>query len=208
VPSPTAWSTEFSKPEASEVISVLGAWIYVFKLPITNQDLETTKETMKAIQAVIEKATGYGWDGTLLAVGMPQSITPRLTMEFEEWDDICREYGFEYIDATAKGRNEFGEPVGLERLKEAVETTEWENGDDALGLKNLDEEDGLGGGEWGDFSREEEDMGVELLGLKSAIHAGEEGEEEDEAVLVEEMGKLMGKLQAIKGTLQLVQTLK
>jgi hypothetical protein len=163
--------------------------------------LDTIKETMKSIQTVIEKATGYGWDGTLLAVGMPQSITPRLQMGFEEWDDICRGFGFEYIDGGAKGKNEYGEPVGLERLKEAIETTEWESGDgDLADLEDLDEEGLEEIGEWGDFSKEEEEMGVELLGLKSAIHAGEDGEEEeDEAALVEEMSKLMGRLQAIKG---------
>jgi hypothetical protein len=200
IPTPSEWSTEFSKPEAREVISCLGAWIYVFKHPVTTEDLETVKETMKAIKKVIEKATGYEWEGTLLAVGMQQSITPRLQMPFDEWDELCRDFGFEYIDATAKGRNEFGEPVGIPRLKEALETTEWDNGDDELGLEDLDEGDGLGDdGEWGDFAREEEEMGVELLGLKSAIHAAEGEEDEDEAVLVEEMGKLMGRLQAIKG---------
>jgi hypothetical protein len=199
--SPAAWSAEFSKPEAREVISVLGSWIYAFRLPVANEDLETIKETMKSIQAVIERATGYGWDGTLLAVGMPQGTTPRLQMTFEEWDDVCREYNFEYIDAIAKGRNEFDEPVGLERLKEAIETTEWESGhgdlDDLLDERG---DEGLGeSGDWGDFSKEEEEMGVELLGLKSAICAGEGEEDEDEAVLVEEMGRLMGRLQAIKG---------
>jgi hypothetical protein len=199
ITSPAEWATEFSKPEAREVISALGAWIYVFRLPVVNDDLETIKDTMKSIQSVIEKATGYGWDGTLLAAGMPQSTTPRLQMDFEEWDDICRVFGFEYIDTGAKGKNEYEEPVGLERLKEAIETTEWESGDgDLADLEDLDEDDLEDTSEWGDFSKEEEEMGVELLGLKSAIHAGE-GEEEDEAVLVEEMGKLMGRLQAIKG---------
>jgi hypothetical protein len=210
IPSPAAWSTEFSKPEAREVISVLGAWIYAFRLPVAKEDLETTREMMKSIQAVIEKAAGYGWDGTLLAVGMPQSTTPRLQMTFEEWDDVCGEYNFEYIDASAKGRNEFGEPVGLERLKEAIETTEWESGDGDLD-DLLDEggEEGLGeSDDWGDFSKEEEEMGVELLGLKSAIRAGEGEEDEDEAVLVEEMGKLMGRLQAIKGMLRFLFHLK
>jgi hypothetical protein len=205
ITSPAAWATEFNKPEAREVITVLGAWIYVFRLPITKNDLDTIKETMKAIQSAIEKATGYGWDGSLLAVGMSQSTTPRLQMEFDEWDDMCRAFGFEYIDASAKGKNEFGEPVGLERLKEAVETTEWESGDgDIADLENLDEEDLEDIGAWGDFSKEEEEMGVELLGLKSAIRAGDD-EEEDEAVLVEEMSKLMGRLQAIKGMLFIVR---
>lgn len=48
------------------------------------------------------------WDGTFLAVSMPQSVTPYLEIPFEEWDDLAREFGAEYIDSEAKGRNEFG----------------------------------------------------------------------------------------------------
>jgi len=34
-----AWQTEFTKPEAKEVVTVLGAWIYCFRKPIEKQDL-------------------------------------------------------------------------------------------------------------------------------------------------------------------------
>lgn len=47
-------------------------------------------------------------DNIFLAVAMPQSITPYIQKDFEEWEDIMREYGAEYIDFEMKGRNEFG----------------------------------------------------------------------------------------------------
>ena len=39
---------------------------------------------------------------------MPQSTTPYLEKSFEEWEELCMEFGFEYVDAEAKGRNDFG----------------------------------------------------------------------------------------------------
>ena len=66
------------------------------------------KKSIKAVEQVIRKAMGYEWDGICLAVAMPQSTTPCLQKTADEWEDICREYGFEYIDSEAKGRNEYG----------------------------------------------------------------------------------------------------
>ncbi|KAF2667120.1 hypothetical protein BT63DRAFT_329909 [Microthyrium microscopicum] len=193
------WTTEFSKTEAREVITSLGAWIYCFRRPVTQEDFESVKATIKAIQTVIEKAAGYGWDGTCLAVVTPQSITPYLDKPYDEWDDVCREFGFEYIDSEAKGRNEFGEPAGVERLQEAIEATDW-NGDDDLDFGDFDDPD-----EEIDFSStfaaEEAEMGSELLGLKSSIaHGGDGGQLEDEELQVEGLEKMMSQLQAIKDT--------
>jgi hypothetical protein len=63
---------------------------------------------MKAISKVIENACGHSWDGTCLAVAMPQGVTPHLEKDFEEWEEACRGHGFEYIDSEVKGKNEFG----------------------------------------------------------------------------------------------------
>lgn len=56
-----------------------------------------------------------------------------------------------------------------------------------------------GEGEWGAFSVEEAEMNMELLGMKTAVNGGDAGDEEDEALQVEELERMMGKLQAIKG---------
>lgn len=56
----------------------------------------------------MKKGCGYGWDGVCLAVAMPQSVTPHLPLGMEEGEELCRVAGFEYVEAEAKGRNEYG----------------------------------------------------------------------------------------------------
>lgn len=34
-----AWQTEFTKPEAKEVVGALGAWVYCFRKPLKQEDL-------------------------------------------------------------------------------------------------------------------------------------------------------------------------
>jgi len=132
---------------------------------------------------------------------MPQSTIPYLQLSCDDWEDTCRESGFEYIDAEAKGRNEFGEPVGIERLKEALETTEWDAADGDFGtLSDGDSQDRSAGAEseeWTSFAAEESEMNSELLGMKSALDSGET--HEIEAAQVEELERMMTKLWAIKG---------
>lgn len=63
---------------------------------------------MEAVQEVVREGCGFAWDGVCLAVGMPQSVVPCLERGFEEWEDLCREFGFEFVDFEGVGRNEFG----------------------------------------------------------------------------------------------------
>lgn len=194
----TTWDAEFAKEEAKEVIQAVGAWIYVFRKPVTHDDLANIKATIEAIKAVIEKACGDYWDGTCLAIGTKQSTTTSLRLEGEEWEDFCQEQRFEYIDAEAKGRNEYGEPVGMERMKEALETTEWK-GDAELEFDDFEDIDDFGdGADWDGLAGEQAEMNIELLGMKTALGEGsfQAGEEEEQ---VEEMGRMMSRLMAIKG---------
>jgi hypothetical protein len=194
----STWQTEFSKDEAKEVIEAVGAWIYIFRKPVTENDLADTKATIEAIKEVIGKACGDYWEGTCLAVGTKQSITTSLRLEGEEWETFCQEYGFEYTNAEAKGRNEYGEPVGVERLKEALETTDWE-GDAELHIDDFEDEDAFGDTfDWDGLAGEQAEMNVELLGMKNALSDGKY-EDGDEDVQVEEMGRMMNRLMAIKG---------
>ena len=63
---------------------------------------------MRAISEVRDQGAEYGWDGACIAVAMPKIVTPYLDLSFEEWEDLCRDFGFEFIDADATGRNEYG----------------------------------------------------------------------------------------------------
>jgi hypothetical protein len=193
------WRTEFTKSEAREVVTALGAWLYCFRKPITQTDLSGIKETMQAIADVIERACGYGGDQVCLAVAMPQSTTPYLDMESDEWEEIAMEYGFEYLDFEKTEKNEFGEGVGVQRVREALEACDWESSEGLDFGADDGDEDGFGG-----FAVEEAEMNMELFGMKSALHGFDdeipEGEA-DEAEDVEELEVLMRKAMAIKGIL-------
>ncbi|CAN9285540.1 unnamed protein product [Alternaria sp. RS040] len=186
------WRTEFTKSEAREVVTALGAWIYCFKKPVETKDLDVIKETMQAVSDVIERACGYGGDMVCLAVAMPQSITPYLEKSHEEWEELAMDYGFEYVDSEKKGKNEFGEATGVQRVREALEAGEWES------MADLDmggDEDGFEGS----FAAEEAEMNMELFGMKGAL-AGFDDDEGPESgdKEVEELEVMMQKMVAIK----------
>jgi hypothetical protein len=199
----TEWRTAFTAPEAREVITALGAWIYCFRKPVTQTDLSTIKDTMQAIADAIERACGFSGDQVCLAIAMPQSTTPYLDIPSEEWEDICTDTGFEYVDFEKTGKNDFGEKVGLQRVRESLEAAEW---DSVEGLGFANDEDGENGEEgFGGFAEEEAEMNMELFDMKGALHGfgDEEGGEataEDEAKEVEELEVMMRKMIAIKGT--------
>jgi hypothetical protein len=203
IPDISAWKADFLKPEAKEVVQAVGAWIYCFRKPVTEADVQVVEETMKTIMEVIERHMGYEWDGVCLAVAMKQSVVPGLDKTSEAWEDSCREYRFEFVDGEGNGRNEFGEVVGMERVREALETNEWESLYDADDL-NLEDHEDEGPDTFGEtFAAEEAEINLEWLGVKSAINGKEEMGEEDEKEQVEELERMMRKLQAIKGKLLL-----
>ena len=177
----------------------MGAFIFCFRKPITEIDVQAVEETMKTIKEVIETHMGYDWDGVCLAVAMKQSVVPGLEKSSESWEDTCREYRFEFVDGEEKGKNEFGEVVGIERVKEALQANDWESLDDADDL-NFDDDKEEEVEEFGEtFAAEEAEINLEWLGVKSVINGAEEISEEDEKEQVEELERMMRKLQAIKG---------
>ena len=205
-----AWKAEFLKPEAREVIEAVGAWIYCFPMPITGLIDEGIEETMKAIQDINEEHAGYGSETVILAIGMPAANAKPsgLAETREEWDDRSMEYGFEFVDYTADGKNEFGEKVGLERLREALEANEWAatataEGDELdFDLRGLDDNDE---GDIRGFARDEAEMTAELFGMKAALNGNDlEPEADDlpppasEETQVEDLDRLMGRLLAVK----------
>ncbi|KAF2225930.1 hypothetical protein BDZ85DRAFT_73273 [Elsinoe ampelina] len=171
------WKAEFSKPEAREVIEALGGWIYCFnKVPPSSMESRSVIEDearagMEAIESVINKACGYNWEGMKLAVAMSaQTAKPAsLTSSKEEMEDLCMNHGFEFIDADATGKNEFGEAQGLDRIKESVETNDWN------ATVGIDEDEDNAGS----FADEQAQMNAELWGLKASLLS--ENDEDDDA---------------------------
>lgn len=104
---PEIWSKEFLAPEAREVLTVLGAFIVCFRKPIDEAGLQSFKSLLENVAEVVKEGCGYTWDGVCLAVAMPQSTTPYLEKSFDEWEDLCQEHGFEFVDFESKGRNEY-----------------------------------------------------------------------------------------------------
>ncbi|KAK7519376.1 uncharacterized protein IWZ02DRAFT_470128 [Phyllosticta citriasiana] len=210
------WRTDYLSPAAGEVLSALGAWIYVFRAPLTQDDMQTVRDTMRAIREAVDGQDGLGmWDGVSLAVRLGRGETGRVG-EADEWEEWCSAEGFEFVDVGTQDRpgtrNVFGEKVGMERVREALEANDWD-GDDVgaglgLGLGDEDGEDGDDEGDWHtSFAAEEEaEMGFELAGMKAAIGGGaddagdDEDDDADQAAQVEELERMMSKLKAIKDT--------
>ncbi|KAF2851493.1 hypothetical protein T440DRAFT_489064 [Plenodomus tracheiphilus IPT5] len=190
IPNVSEWRTEFVKPEAREVITVLGGWIYCFKKPVEQKDVETIKQTMQAIADVIERACGFGGDQVCLAVAMPQSTTPFLEKSGEEWEELAADYGFEYVDFEATGKNEFGEAMGVQRVREALEAGEWESND----MPDFGDEDGFDG----TFAAEEAEMNMELFDMKGALQGDDDRSDDPGDKEVEELEVMMKKMVAIK----------
>jgi hypothetical protein len=142
--------------------------------------------------------------------------------ELDEWEDLCAEWGLEFVHVPGAGarsgkgkgdneRNEFGERMGIARVLEALEANDWSGGGmGGEGEEGGDEErvkeKGLPGEDEDDeFDPEKLDFGFDrddFLGLKRAIWSGgEKGDEEDDEVGEEDVQKLermMMKLQAVR----------
>jgi hypothetical protein len=116
----STWATSFldtSIPGASDVLTALGAFIICFRKPSSGAEFEDIKALLTAVARVVEgckelsSKEGNGeWDGVCLAVGLRRAVVPGLEVLEEEWEDICMERGFEFVDGEVegRGRNEFG----------------------------------------------------------------------------------------------------
>lgn len=118
--------TSYCSQEAAEVRASLGVLVLTFR---KNQPEELITRLLEAIKAVGDLCPS---DTRLLAVGSVGTIGGNSVDAQREssradtaWDDLCIDEGFEYIDLDASGKNSFGEKVGIDRLKETVETCDW-----------------------------------------------------------------------------------
>ncbi|KJX95110.1 alpha/gamma-adaptin-binding protein p34 [Zymoseptoria brevis] len=211
-----AWKEEFLKEEAAEVVSAVGAWVYCFPAPRSEHEDKSTQnveEVMRCIHEIVERHGGGESISIAVAVNEKIAKSESLKMDAEEWEDRCTEFGFEFVDYAATGKNDHGERVGFERLKEALEANEWDeddavDGDDFLGMDDLELADDLEGS---GFNREEAEMTAELFGMKAALYGNDEFDEEDNEPShastgatddqpdpVDDLDRMMSKLLAVK----------
>lgn len=198
-----SWKSEFLKVEAKEVVDAVGAWVYCFPRQADGKISVGAEEAMKSIQEVVEEHS-YGGETVFLAVAKPtgKQITNRAAGDQEQREDVCIQYGFEYVDYEATGKNEFGERTGFERLKEALESNVWDAGlDDDVDLDDLD----FTADDFGNFGTEEAEMTAELFGMKAALNEEDDSGSSAEgfasatqAIQVDDLDQLMSKLLAVK----------
>ena len=94
--------------------------------------------------------------------------------------------------------------MGIERLREALETNDWESNElgEELSLEDLEDGDEEGEGSIG-FGIEAAEMEREMFGMKQAIYGGNNGEEMDDEEgqdeEVEQLQAMMLRMQAVRG---------
>ncbi|CAD6505958.1 BgTH12-06890 [Blumeria graminis f. sp. triticale] len=212
ITSPSSWSTEFLIPEAKEVLQALGAFVVCFRKPLDQPSFDQIRSLLKHVSEVAKEGCGLTWDGVCLAIAMPQSNTPQLSKSFDDWEGVCQEFGFEFVDFEMKGLNQYMESTGVKRIKEALESNDWEGRDhleSALQFEDLDEDEeneGLG------LRVEADQMKIEMLGLNEAIHVVEGNLNENDNTItnhddeVEKLQAMLLKMQSVRGAdLPLIQ---
>ena len=234
VSDPDGWAASFLSEEAKEVLGVLGGVLVVFPLSSSSSstagngdgDVGTQeqqqqqqqllhKETVKSAGKVIRDGLrGWEFEGVGLAVGVgPGPVGDEV---LDDWEDLCAGFGMEFVyiegvgtgkPGTEKGkRNEYGEKVGVERVREALESNDWDGGKlEGEEEEEEEEEDGDNDDDYEGFDigpGKEEDMEA----LKRAIFGGnndkDDDEEEEEREIndedVQNLGRMMQKLQAVR----------
>ncbi|KAH0391538.1 hypothetical protein KCU89_g14412, partial [Aureobasidium melanogenum] len=129
---------------------------------------------------------GIMWDGTKLAMDLTSSNKGKRA---DAADEICLDFGFDYVHVDAEGKNDYGEKLGLERAKEILEANEWS------ALPVDDDEDNVG-----DMDDEQAQMNAELWGMKASLLDPDNDDDEDEgsALQIEGMERMMSQLMAVR----------
>jgi len=177
---PTDWSASFLSDEAREVLDVLGGFIVVFSL---HEDKQETKSLLHEVGKVVKEGLGgWEWDGVGVAVGVGNG-------DADEWDELCAAGGLEFVQMTGndQGRNEFGERMGIARVKEALEANDWASLDDHDALSDFGEfEDPDEKDDQKDLDPENMGFGFDRAGFeglrKSIWTSGQVQDEKTEAV--------------------------
>jgi hypothetical protein len=158
-------------------------------------------------RVVKEGLGGWDWDGVGLVIGVAEGVQTDLDGDgVDEWEDLCAERGMEFVYLSRSNnravatnedpeRNEFGEKMGLARVREALEANDWSGGRDVtqlgLGMGSDDDEEGdekggskrkgrkVSGDGDDEFDPESLDFGFDredFVGLRKAILTGGMGD--------------------------------
>ncbi|KAK4114625.1 hypothetical protein N656DRAFT_705344 [Canariomyces notabilis] len=233
ISSPAEWAASFLAPEAKEVLDVLGGVVVVLPLPPAPSSSFSRREKARALvehvgRLVKEGLGGWDWDGVGLVIGVTEGGQMDLDGEgLDEWEDLCAECGMEFVylsrsnSRTAAAnedpeRNEFGEKMGLARVREALEANDWSGGGDLTEEGSKRKGRKVSGDGDDEFDPESLDFGFDredFVGLRKAILTGGMGDtdaddpkgdqkDDDDENLddekIQKVERMMLKLQAVR----------
>lgn len=195
----TDWQSEFTKPEAKEVVEAIGAWIFCFTddhTPTCDRNLD---DSLRAVQAIIEYHTEGVNDAVMLAIAVsPENKSTAMNEDrFNALEDIAMRYSFELIDYAADGINDYGEKQGLDRVKEALQANEWTSLETGDNEPDLDAESDLDFGE-AEMQTALSDLKTRLVDNAVSSAQTDQLEGEGQADAVDDLEVMLGKLLAVK----------
>ncbi|RFU75404.1 hypothetical protein TARUN_6853 [Trichoderma arundinaceum] len=171
IASPSEWASSFLSEEAREVLAVLGGLVLVFAIPSDKPSALTAEHEppslIRHVGSVVQKGLGgWEWDGVRLAIGIGEG-------DADEWDELCAEAGLEFVQLKSgqSDKNEYGEKTGIPRVREALESNDWEQLGDGP-LSDFGETQSAKSDDAEDFDPESLDFGVDrsdFEGLRMAI---------------------------------------
>ncbi|KAK9468375.1 hypothetical protein V1512DRAFT_102243 [Lipomyces arxii] len=242
------WAKSFSSEDAQEVVSALGAIIYTFRKPESKESAKALNDRIQTeIETIHKTLIDYSkkgitntkkdqeeenevddddgdlidWGGICLAVAVPttKSISDEpFDLDYNEYDTMLQPFGFEFIDMEKSGRNDYGELLGLERIKEALGAFSWDTVDDSAqrnrilsgyqqfdsDLEQQDYEEDL---DSEGFDQELREMQLEMAALHFAMDADKENDGANEEPSsanplpekdVEELENIMQRMKAVR----------
>lgn len=120
------WSEEFITDEAKEARDVINGLVLVFKF---EEGFEIIEKKVESLGKLIDKfhqdnedSEDGRWGGLIVAVGMGD-VNEEDRLKFE---DLFVDYGIEMVCFQQQGKNEFGEVLGKERVRQIIECHEWD----------------------------------------------------------------------------------
>ncbi|KFY00230.1 hypothetical protein V490_01431 [Pseudogymnoascus sp. VKM F-3557] len=210
------WADEFSSEEAAVVRASIGAYVVLLERGEGRSGWDKVERVLKEVDRVtsiveaeaIEEGDSFE-EGE--PVGEGESVEEEETIDEEKEcdavllgvllgcaageDDEDFVLGFEIVNAAATGKNEYGEAVGVERVKEALEANSWAGKklEEDIDVEKLEKELGIGLGEdlEGGFEIGKEEMDE----MRKPIFGWGDGDEEGG---VEEMAAIMSKVLALR----------
>lgn len=115
------WFAEFSKPDFAELRDALDGVVYCLSMDADTQSYDEQFETLSHIK------DSLGEEAFFVVVGASQTDIDLSIAESIEDEAIVN--GFEFVDATKNGTNEYNEKLGLARVKEIFEAHSWSDMD-------------------------------------------------------------------------------